>query len=457
MIAVQENKVGRGIAIGVAVWLAMAAAAALTLLWSGYRVIKYRDSSMTIDRFDEAEYLDSFRDGKALVLSDGDSTIRRDFESLNIPVSLADGRFSPFFVDLSGSRVIYNVSSELEEFIRGLNEGRYQTTYPYIIKKGKQFIMTGGRTGNLLDTDILYSDIGDIIRSMTGPDLPSEEISVSLSDYIVEPDSERLTEDDLSAVIAPVNDWHITYTSGFTFDSSMIMDYLTYDVSTNSVKVAEETEAVDERSGKVVSRTLFGHIDDILEKELSDYDTVGDAYAFTTHDGREIGLEGGTYGNIFSSDEEAEYIIEKIALWESEENRVPVYSLELPEEVGDTYIEISIEDQHLWVMRHNIPIMESDVVTGLPSRKNGGTPRGLYYISEKKTNKTLTGPGYSSFVRRWMRLTNSGVGLHDASWRRKFGGKIYKYDGSHGCVNLPSSFAYELYKFAYIRLPVAVY
>ena len=44
-----------------------------------------------------------------------------------------------------------------------------------------------------------------------------------------------------------------------------------------------------------------------------------------------------------------------------------------------------------------------------------------------------------------MCFLGNGYGLHDATWRSSFGGDIYKYSGSHGCVNLPPSKAGELY------------
>ena len=36
--------------------------------------------------------------------------------------------------------------------------------------------------------------------------------------------------------------------------------------------------------------------------------------------------------------------------------------------------------------------------------------------------------------------------MHDATWRNKFGGSIYKTGGSHGCINLPSSVAKKIYE-----------
>ena len=48
-------------------------------------------------------------------------------------------------------------------------------------------------------------------------------------------------------------------------------------------------------------------------------------------------------------------------------------------------------------------------------------------------------------------------GLHDASWRSSFGGSIYVYNGSHGCVNLPSSAAAELYEIIDVGCPVLIH
>ncbi len=48
-------------------------------------------------------------------------------------------------------------------------------------------------------------------------------------------------------------------------------------------------------------------------------------------------------------------------------------------------------------------------------------------------------------------------GIHDASWRRKFGGDIYKHNGSHGCVNIPSDQAAQLYNMVGIGTIVVVH
>ena len=49
---------------------------------------------------------------------------------------------------------------------------------------------------------------------------------------------------------------------------------------------------------------------------------------------------------------------------------------------------------------------------------------------------------------------NGGIGLHDASWRSSFGGKIYIYSGSHGCINLPGKKAAKIYEMINKETPI---
>jgi hypothetical protein len=52
---------------------------------------------------------------------------------------------------------------------------------------------------------------------------------------------------------------------------------------------------------------------------------------------------------------------------------------------------------------------------------------------------------------------NGNIGMHDASWRSKFGAAIYLRSGSHGCINLPTSVAPTIYDAIYTNYPVIVY
>ena len=106
-----------------------------------------------------------------------------------------------------------------------------------------------------------------------------------------------------------------------------------------------------------------------------------------------------------------------------------------------TYVDVSIDTQTMIYYENGIPVLVSPCVTGKPGR---GTPRGVFAINTKTPGKYLTGPSWHVWVNRWMRFAGN-CGLHDASWRKQFGGEIYKSNGSHGCVNLPHDVAVALY------------
>ena len=160
-----------------------------------------------------------------------------------------------------------------------------------------------------------------------------------------------------------------------------------------------------------------------------------------------------TYGYSLDKDKELEFIKQCIVDKTSVSNRIPY--LKGYDNLGNTYLEISIEQQHLWYYVDGVIFMETDIVTGTENVHD--TPKGVFYITERIDGKYLRGADYVTWVDKWMRLTNSGIGLHDASWRSQFGTNIYKHDGSHGCINLPKTFAYDLFDNVYVGLPVIIY
>jgi hypothetical protein len=123
--------------------------------------------------------------------------------------------------------------------------------------------------------------------------------------------------------------------------------------------------------------------------------------------------------------------------------------------IGNTYIEVSIKEQHIWFYENGELIVESDIVTGNQKRKYD-TRKGVFLLTYKCKNATLRGPGYASFVNYWMPF-DGGIGLHDATWRDEFGGEIYKTDGSHGCVNLPLDTAKIIYEHINCDIPIVVW
>lgn len=110
--------------------------------------------------------------------------------------------------------------------------------------------------------------------------------------------------------------------------------------------------------------------------------------------------------------------------------------------VGGTYVEISINQQHMWYYKNGKLVVETDVVTG--NYGTNDTPKGAYSIIYKASPATLMNNSHVTF---WLPFTSDGCGIHDASWRSswEYGGTRYKGHGSHGCVNTPYNAVKKIY------------
>ena len=118
-------------------------------------------------------------------------------------------------------------------------------------------------------------------------------------------------------------------------------------------------------------------------------------------------------------------------------------------------MEINLTAQHLYFYVDGKLLVQSDFVSG-NAAKGWSTPAGAYALTYKQRNATLKGQGYATPVSYWMPF-NGGIGLHDANWRKTFGGTIYKNNGSHGCINLPSAVAKTIYENISAGDPVLCY
>ena len=259
--------------------------------------------------------------------------------------------------------------------------------------------------------------------------------------------------DELNAKVDYYNKY-LRFAINYTFDEK---------VDTLDANVAEDWLIVNDDGTSELDQ-------DKLEQWVSDFakrhDTVGNTRTFIAADGEEHTVEGGTYGWKIDQDEEVDAINEA---YEGHllETRDPIYTQTADRwgvrDWGDTYIEVSLTDQHTWAVQDGEVVFESDVVTGLPTPKRE-TPEGVYYISQKSSPYVMRGepnatgnPSYITPCSYWMRVTNSGVGFHDATWQPYFGGSRYLSGGSHGCINMPYSGAQELYSIIEVGWPVIIY
>lgn len=195
------------------------------------------------------------------------------------------------------------------------------------------------------------------------------------------------------------------------------------------------------------------------------YDTVGTTRPLTTPAGKATEVSGGTYGWIINEDAEFPALVNSIRSGEVV-TKAPACdqtaASHAPQDWGGTFAEVDLTAQHMWYLENGTVVFESDVVTGKGSTP---TPPGVYNILEKLSPTVLIGnidpvtkePEYRSPVDFWMRVTWSGIGFHDATWQPAFGGDVYLWNGSHGCINMPYYNAQQLYSILQIGTPVVVH
>lgn len=188
------------------------------------------------------------------------------------------------------------------------------------------------------------------------------------------------------------------------------------------------------------------------------HDTVFRPRTFQTSYGTEITIKNGDYGWWMDTEQEIAELTEMIEQGQSGE-RTPVYrqtaaSYDTPD-YGNTYVEINLTAQHLFLYKDGEKILESDFVSGSVAR-GYTTPGGIFGLTYKQRDATLTGETYRTPVSYWMPFNNN-IGMHDATWRREFGKNIYLTNGSHGCINLPFSAAKEIYGHIEKGTPVICY
>lgn len=260
--------------------------------------------------------------------------------------------------------------------------------------------------------------------------------------------------------VAAFQDCDIVYQFGEKqerVDASIVCDWLIPSEDIVQTKVVDSDGAfrMDEEGKLLVDREkLEAYVDMLAEK----YDTVGAVRQFQATRGDVVEVFGGTYGNQIDRKAEKEYLYQAF-LEKRHEAREPVYSREAwkkgTEDIGDTYIEVDMGTQKLYYYKEKALILESPIVTG-DVRRGRETPAMVCYIYAKQKNRVLRGPGYASFVKYWMPV-KGGIGIHDARWRKEFGGEIYLTAGSHGCINMPLEKAEQLFEQAEIGVPVVMF
>ena len=314
----------------------------------------------------------------------------------------------------------------------------------YFAKTDKGFEIVPETKGNLLDRDKVFDAVkASLEKGSFENDLDAEgcyfEAVVKSDDKYFDPILEEL--DKYKNLVLTMDMVEATE----TLDYSILEPMLDYKMN----KFVLDKEK------------LRAYVDE-LEKKYHTYQTER---MFKTHGGETIAVGGGggdTYGFWMDVNNMTDRLYNAISTLESQDVAPSWKTNAMTRgqengDIGGTYVEVSISQQKLWFYRGYEQVFETDVVTGMESEPKRQTPRGVFCILNKKRDHTMTGSYGNQFCHYYCVFDWTGCALHDAYWRSSFGGDIYQYSGSHGCVNIPPDAMAELFEMIYTGLPVIIY
>lgn len=298
--------------------------------------------------------------------------------------------------------------------------------------------------GTTIDTDKLYEAVSQAILSGTA------KLDLSQSGCYIAPEV-TVDSEEFQKLAEPINKiTGVTITLKLVDGTTEVIDE---EVSSNWL--------CEDEDGKVTvdKEKVREYMTDMESK----YDTVHQTREFVNSYGNTVTLAAGNYGWSIAANNETDKIVEELLAGKDVTRDIEYDSKTMTTEgngIGDTYVEISIENQYMWFYKNGELIVETNIVTGDAS-KGHDTPKGAFTLNNKQMYVTLTSTNaddpYESKVTYWLPFIGNAYGLHDSSWRGSYGGTIYIYNGSHGCVNTPYYNVQAIYENIEIGTPVLIY
>lgn len=307
--------------------------------------------------------------------------------------------------------------------------------------------------GNTIDLVQLAAGAGDAAARYE-QDIDAEKIAGAYKEAEKKADDPELVArcKDLNDIVGASITYVLPDHTELKLNSDVMKDWLVRDEKGRLVK---DDEVWDEQIWKFMELLAYNS------------NTIGTDREFNSTARGTITVTGGDYGYMVNQIEEHDLLVKDLAEGKVETRKPSYYISAYNDEtendgIGKTYMEVDLTAQHMWCYIDGKMVLESDCVTGDPTNKHE-TPTGVFGIMFMKKDATLRGIQqkngkyeYETKVKYWMPFYND-CGFHDAWWRTAFGGEIYKGDGSHGCVNLPSEAAEKLFSYCEDKMPVVIY
>ncbi|MGM9903647.1 ErfK/YbiS/YcfS/YnhG family protein [Enterococcus sp. 10A9_DIV0425] len=338
----------------------------------------------------------------------------------------------------SNSELLDQTINTLTTELTAMNQERTPTEDATIEKSGDTFKIKPEVKGNTID-------IKAVAKKLTTAINDGQE-TIDLTEFQEKPavtSTDKKLNEQLNAMndIAKVKGTYSINGETITIPASDILNWLTYEDG----KVGLDTEQVRQ------------YVTELGTK----YNTSTNDTKFKSTKRGEVTVPAGTYSWTIQTDAETESLTEAILAGE-DFTRSPIVQGSTTADhklIEDTYIEVDLENQHMWYYKDGKVALETPIVSGKPSTP---TPSGVFYVWNKEENATLKGTNddgtpYESPVKYWLPVDWTGVGIHDSDWQPEYGGDLWKTRGSHGCVNTPPNVMKELYGMIEKGVPVLIF
>lgn len=337
--------------------------------------------------------------------------------------------------------VTYDAAAARQKLAYSLNASPRNASIRYDPSAGC-FQLSNDIAGRTVDLTCVMEELEPVVLSL------GTELSVTAAEKVVEA-TIRSDSQEARDALAKANTYlNVSLTYAFTPDNA-----LTQYESISKDTIASFIAFGNDLSPDIDSDALRSYVNEINTK----YSVKGDSGQFKTTGGYYIDLTVDYACQPVNTDALYEDIHYCLTNGISGTRMAPYLNvLECEDWIFDgNYVEVNLSAQHLWVYRNGACVVSTPIVSGCAYYRNT-TPTGVYSINSKSRGVYLVGTGYRSYVNYWMPF-KGGYGLHDASWRNEFGNDIYLYDGSHGCVNLPTNVAGNVYENVSVGTKVILY
>lgn len=330
------------------------------------------------------------------------------------------------------------VADEINE--QGDREAAVDASIAYDEEQGYHAVE--GESGTLIDPELLEEELVEQIE--TGSESVEIEEAYDQPDITVESDE---IQDTLQQIDSVINTDLTIEIAGDTIelDPQQIEDWLHFDGNNNMVLDSEGVSA-------------------FLTEIDAEYSTFGKTRSFESTLQGTVEVPPGILGWGIDIEQATTDLSAAILSGESGTHQLATYSTGgnagAADEIGDSYVEIDLSNQMMFLYHEGELILSTEMVSGQPGAE---TVPGANAVNEMLTDTNLVGYNqfsdveYSTPVSYWIRFDDQAQGIHDAPWQSTYGGNTWQYAGSLGCINTPYGAAATIYEYVNIGTPVMVF